>query len=362
LTEAIDRVHSFGAHYKLVMSDLIGTGNKGNQSYEESVRKLVEQVGAERALRIIWEPCNEPDLVIAKQQGVSIERYYDLYERAFKTLRSVDPRLQIAGPGLAHPSYDNYRKFFEFCRRNQLECNYVTWHHAGWKYTGPLDRDVQRLPELIEQYKDGLKIRENHCDEWGGPPWHEAWNRWPTARDPGSQLVYFYYLEQVYRVDHAGRANWGRKKDQLVAGDDNCLGNIVTKDGEPYPSYHVYKMYAQTRGQTRVATEGCDEHLACLASKRTHAEGESLELIVGAVEHTAPVELILKGVDLSGATVEAWKIPADAVESDVWKPQRVLPEIPEIPGLVLSRERDSFKMIIPEIQRQEVYRMVLSPQ
>jgi hypothetical protein len=139
----------------------------------------------------------------------------------------------------------------------------------------------------------------------------------------------------------------GRRQDRLVAGDDNCLGNIVTKDGQPYPSYHVYRMYAQTRGHTRVATEGCDEHFACLASKQRREKGTSFELLVGAVEPVSPVEIVLKGKDVNGATLDAWKIPADAVESDVEKPQQVLRQLQKPDDLVLQRGLDTSQLNDP---------------
>lgn len=368
LNDAIDRVGKLGAQYKLVMSDLIGVGDKEGKTYEQAIRELVKQVGEKHLLSVIWEPQNEPDQKLYLQGDKPIEIYYEIYERCFKTLRSINPKVQIAGPSFASPSYYKYKSFFEFCRNRNLECNYVTWHNASWDYTGPLPHGMDRLQELIQLYKDDLKILENHCDEWGGPPWQvipqQKKVKWQdvsgTARDPGSQLIYLYYLEQVYKVDFAGRANFGKiEKGHEIAGNDNFLGNIVTADGRPYPAYHVYKMYSSTRGQTRLLCEGQHAYLCCLASKQTKEKGGAVELLIGSVNRISPLTIILRGMDLKGSSVKAWKIPANSVESDITKPQRVLDGLTEVSEIILKPDRDSFLLTIPDVERQEVFRIVL---
>ena len=103
LPAAVDRVHALGARYKLVMSDLVKSDHEDRARYEADVKKLVAQVGPERARRIIWEPVNEPDI-----SHKPIRKYYDLYASAFKALREADPKAQICGPGFAYPAYDKY--------------------------------------------------------------------------------------------------------------------------------------------------------------------------------------------------------------------------------------------------------------
>ena len=182
--------------------------------------------------RIIWEPVNEPDISYKPIAG-----YYELYAHAFKALREAEPQAQICGPGFAFPSYDKYRAFLDYCRANHLECNYLAWHYTGWDPAAPEKQKwhLGRLRELQKEYKE-QKIREIHCDEWGAGPDK------PGRLQPGRAVVWFHYLENVYGVDRACRANWGRQ--------DDYLGGIITSSGEPLPVYHAYRYYGSTKGQT----------------------------------------------------------------------------------------------------------------
>ena len=270
LPAAVDRVEGIGATYKIVMSDLIKSQPDDWGVYEADVKKLVAQAGT-RAKRMIWEPVNEPDL-----SHKPIAKYYELYGHAFKALRDVDAELQICGPSFAFPSYEKYQAFLDFCRERKLECNYLAWHHAGWDVQTPEKKGAKlgRLREFIDTYKD-LKIREVHCDEWGGGP------EKPTKENPGRlnaglAAVWFYYLESVYKVDRACRANWGK--------EDDYLGGIVDQDHRPHPVYEVYRIYGQTKGQTRLEAKGCTPTIGALASKGTTG---GLEILLGSIDKAA---------------------------------------------------------------------------
>ena len=144
--------------------------------------------------------------------------------------------------------------FLDYCREHHRECNYLAWHYTGWDphYPEQARWRLGRLRELIAEYPE-QRIREIHCDEWGAGPDK------PGRLHPGRAVVWFHYLENVYNVDRACRANWGR--------EDDYLGGLVDADGCPFPVYHVYRLYAGMGGQTRVATEGNSRTIACLASR-----------------------------------------------------------------------------------------------
>ncbi len=173
LPAAIKRVESFGAVYKIVMSDLIQSQPKDFPVYEADVKKLVKQVG-DQAEKVIWEPANEPDTSYKP-----ISKYYELYAHAFKALREASPAAQICGPSFAFPSYDKYKLFLEYCRDNHLECNDLSWHYTGWDPSAPQHQNwhLERMREFVKDYP-GQKIQEIHCDEWGAGPDK------PTAENP----------------------------------------------------------------------------------------------------------------------------------------------------------------------------------
>jgi hypothetical protein len=278
LPAAVQRVQKLGAKYKLVMSDLIGAGPKPGHdwpAYEDDVKSLVKRVGDAAARQahdsagdVIWEPENEPDA-----GHKDIAAYYELYGHAFKALREADKGLAITGPSFAFPSYVKYKAFLDYCKQHQLECNDLCWHYTGWDPSSPEQQKWQlgKMRELIADYPE-QKIREIQCDEWGaGPDKPSAED--PGRLQPGRAVVWFYYLEDVYKVDRACRANWGKA--------DDYLGGIITPKNEPYPAYHAYRFYGSTIGMERASVKGNDREMVLLAHQSP--DGKESQLLLGSV-------------------------------------------------------------------------------
>jgi len=340
LTGAITRVNKLGAKYKLVMSDLIKSWpTKGKDwddfdwnKYDADVKKLVAEVG-ELAPSVIWEPVNEPDC-----NTKPIEKYYELYVHAFKALREANPALQICGPGLAFPSYEKNQAFLNYCRDHKLECNYLAWHFTGWDADYPEQAKWQlgRMREFLKAYPE-QKIVEIHCDEWGAGP------QKPGRLHPGRAVVWFHYLENVYHVDRACRANWGHA--------DDYLGGIVTTKGEPYPVYHAYRWYAAAKGQTRVETTGNGKDLACLAGK---ADGRR-EVLVGSIRKGfTAVTLELKDVSLKGWQVSVHRLANANLEAPLAEA-----DIPACKDFKTEKQADGLRVTLPRVEENEAYRVVL---
>jgi len=334
LPAAVDRVEKLGARYKLVMSDLIRSDHEDWPRYEADVKKLVAEVGS-RAPRIIWEPVNEPDI-----SHKPIRKYYDLYARAFKALREADPKLEICGPGFAFPGHEKYRQFLDFCREAKVECNYVAWHYTGWDADAPERQkwDLGKLPDLVKSYPD-QKVREIHCDEWGAGP------QKPGRLHPGRAIVWFHYLENVYRVDRACRANWGK--------EDDWLGGIVDEKGEPHPVYHAYRLYAGLRQHPRVPCEGSDAAMACLAGKGP----DRREVLLGSIaREPQAVHVVLKGLGLGPGRPEVRLIPVDNLEGTMKED-----------GLLRLAEKDfearpaagGLRLVLPKVEENQVYQIRL---
>ncbi len=332
LTAAVDRVEALGAKYKLVMSDLIGSKPTDWAVYEADVKKLVAQVGP-RAKTIIWEPVNEPDI-----SHKPIDTYYELYAHAFRALREAEPEAQICGPGFAFPNYDRYRAFLDACRQRGVECNYLAWHYTGWDPLAP-ERGkwgLGRLRELIAAYPE-QKIREIHCDEWGAGPDKPTPEK-PGRLQPGLALAWFQALEEVYKVDRACRANWGKL--------DDYLGGIVDEQHQPHPAYHVYRLYGQQKGLTRVAATSTLPRLNALAAKGK----DRIELLIGSLDpQSGPLEVTFHHVTLDTPSVRVDLIPADDAAG-------VLPtnRIPSLPVQV-SSFMGTVNVKLPGISENQVY-------
>jgi hypothetical protein len=333
LPAAVDRVDSLGAKYKLVMSDLIKSDHEDWPRYEADVRKLVGQTGP-RAPRIIWEPVNEPDI-----SHKPIRKYYDLYAHAFKALREADPKLEICGPGFAFPSYDKYTAFLDFCRDGNLECNNLAWHYTGWDPDAPEHQkwNLGRMPEFVKTYP-AQKIREIHCDEWGAGP-DKPSRQSPGRLHPGRAVVWFHYLEDVYKVDRACRANWGH--------EDDILGGIVNAKGETHPVYHVYRLYAGLRQLAKVPCEGNDRWTACLAGKGP----DRREVLVGSIARTPrPVTLVLKGLPPT-ARLEVRHFPG--MDLDAVATEAAIPILEEKKGYSTSREDGALRIVLDPLEENQ---------
>jgi len=338
LTGAVTRVEGLGGKYKLVMSDLIESQPKDWGKYESDVKKLVAQTGA-RAKGIIWEPVNEPDI-----SHKPIEKYYKLYGHAFKALREAEPEAALCGPGFAFPSYEKYRPFLEYCKERKLECNYVAWHYTGWDAHFPEQAKWQlgKMREFVAAYPE-QKIREIHCDEWGAGPDKPSRGN-PGRLHPGRAVVWFHYLENVYQVERACRANWGH--------EDDYLGGIVTPKGEPYPVYHVYRWYGATKGQTRVAAEGNGKELACLAAKQ---ENGATVLLGSLCKGARKVTLELRGLGLKDFTLSVQRIPGTELDKPLAEA-----EIPAYKEHKLEQGAEAVTVTLENVAENEAYRLVFA--
>jgi len=333
LPGAIDRVTQLGATYKLVMSDLLGDHPKDFAAYEAAVKKLVAQVGA-RSQPVIWEPVNEPDV-----SHKTIAGYYEIYAHAFQALRAADPQAQICGPGFAFPNYTKYRAFLDYCRSHHLECNYLSWHFTGWDPAAPEKQHWQlgRLRELLAEYPE-QKIREIHCDEWGAGPDK------PGRLEPGRAVVWFHYLENVYGVDRACRANWG--------GADDYLGGIITPAGAPLPVYHAYRFYGSTRGQTRVLSAGNDSVIAALGSKAP----DHYEILLGSVAQApTKVTLDLQGLPANIPAIQVRLVPALNLDQPL--PAERLPLVTDY---TTAHANGRTQITLGRVEENQAYDLVMS--
>ncbi|HEY3324043.1 MAG TPA: hypothetical protein VGP72_26560 [Planctomycetota bacterium] len=329
LNGAIDRVSVLGATYKLVMSDLIDSKPQTDWTkYEDDVKKLVREVGP-RAKTIIWEPVNEPDC-----SHKPIDKYYELYGHAFKALREAEPAALICGPGFAFPNFEKYRVFLDYCRDHKLECNYLAWHFTGWdpNYPEQAKWKLGDMRQFIAQYPE-QKIREIHCDEWGAGPDK------PGRLHPGRAVVWFHYLENVYKVDRACRANWGK--------EDDYLGGIVTLKGETYPVYHAYRLYGQMTGKM-LSVSGNSSTLACLAAKNKDA----LQILVGSIRK-GQEQVVLEIKGFKGKIETAQMIPG----KDLNTPLTTLP-----PLNAKLEQRNGAVRITLDMEENQACFLVLKPE
>jgi hypothetical protein len=342
LPAAIARVQKFGATYKLVMSDLINSRPKDYAVYEADVRKLVGQTG-DAATSVIWEVSNEPDTSYKP-----IDKYYELYAHAFKALREANPKTQICGPSFAFPSYDKYKAFLDYCKANHLECNDLSWHYTGWDPGAPQKQKwhLERMREFLADYPE-QHIREIHCDEWGAGPDKPSAEH-PGRLEPGRAVVWFYYLQDVYQVDRACRANWGNA--------DDYLGGIVMTDNQPYPAYHAYRFYGAMSGKTSVTVTGNNSEIAALACRSDENARSSREVLLGS---TAKGKLKVT-LELRNLGIDRFKTDvALLANSDLDKPMTEA-QVPHTTEFTIDRSPNSVRLTLGKVEQNQAYRLLIT--
>ena len=347
LPAAIARVEKLGATYKLVMSDLIDSKPRDYATYEAAVKKLVASTG-ERAPAVIWEVANEPD------EGYKpIDKYYELYAHAFKALREANPSLSICGPSFAFPSYKKYQAFLDYCRANHLECNDLSWHFTSWDASAPERQKLElgKMREFLSAYPE-QKIREIHCDEWGaGPDKPTPAN--PGRLQPGRAIIWFYYLEDVFQVDRACRADWGKA--------DDYLGGLTTPQNEPYPAYHAYRFYGSTAGLERSPVTGNSPTLAALAYRSAAAPEAAApirQILFGSIaKPPSPVTLELRNLGIDPAKVEIDLLPNTNLDAPMTEAQ-----VPRSSDYTLDRRDGVVFLTLNKVEENQAYRVRLMKQ
>ena len=143
----------------------------------------------------------------------------------------------------------------------------------------------------------------------------------------------------------ACRANWGR--------EDDYLGGLVDADGHPFPVYHAYRLYAGMTGQTRVATEGNNRTIACLASRD---EGR-LEVLLGSVaQGSRKVVLELQGLGTQPLQSEVRFIPNTNLDEPL-----AASDIPVLKQYSCERHASMLRVTLDNVAENQAYHVVLRP-
>ncbi|OCR02566.1 beta-xylosidase [Oscillatoriales cyanobacterium USR001] len=264
--DTYDRVVKAGAEFQLIVSDLwgYGTNPKGwpYQNYpawEDFVRQLARQ---NKGKKILWDIWNEPDWSNPFWAGTR-EQFFETYKRAYQVLRQeLGPEAIIGGPSIAIYSKEYLTAFLNYCKANNLEVNFLSWHELNDNIILFVDDHLIEARRNFLQsptYKS-LKIKKIYVNEIIG----EA-----GQYRPGDILGYFYYLERG-QADGACRACWGSLGANKVSNCfNNTLAGMVTPDTfQPRAAWWAYKVYADG-ARSRVQSQSDTERVVALASKST---------------------------------------------------------------------------------------------
>jgi xylan 1,4-beta-xylosidase len=115
-----------------------------------------------------WEIWNEPGLGNLFWSGTA-EQYYTFYKKIARTIKSVDPELQVGGPTEANNyAAGSYREaFVSFCASNDLPLDFFSWHWYPLLTNDPLDYVTLStdLRKILNSY--GFVNTRLVLSEWG---------------------------------------------------------------------------------------------------------------------------------------------------------------------------------------------------
>ncbi|HLO52005.1 MAG TPA: beta-xylosidase [Kamptonema sp.] len=264
--DTYDRVVRAGAEFQLIVSDLWGYGSnpkgwpyQNYPAWEAFVRQLAQQ---NKGKKILWDVWNEPDWSNPFWAGTR-EQFFETYKRAYKVLREVlGPEAIIGGPSLGIYSKEYLVAFLDYCKANNLEVNFLSWHELNDNKILFVDDhliEVRRNFFQSPAYKS-LKIKKLYVNEMIGNVGQYR---------PGDILGYFYYLERG-NADGACRACWDSLGTNKASNCfNNTLSGMVTPNSfQPRAAWWAYKAYADGAG-SRVKSQSDNERVISLASKST---------------------------------------------------------------------------------------------
>jgi hypothetical protein len=176
----------------------------------------------------IW---NEPEFG-QYWSGAIDERYYQMWLRAYRKIKEVDPAFIVAGPSSTSFGWTK-GDFLTRAMAEKAVPDVLTYHELWSGGSGVAARVEEMRNYLASKGYPNWKISINEYDGDG------------DARLPGT-IVRFMYEFELGRVHSASKACWQE------GGDWNCevhLNNTLTyPDQKPRGVWHAYKAYADMSG------------------------------------------------------------------------------------------------------------------
>lgn len=350
------RITQLGSQFQLLVSDTWGYGRQRGwpyqnyQAWEDHLQKIAQQ---HKGKALTWDVWNEPDLRDPFWKG-SRKQFFETYKRAYRILRQeLGPNALIGGPSIAKYNKGFLKDFLDYCKSNNLEVNFISWHELNDQAITNISAHVNEVRRSFVEnsaYRS-LKIQKIYINEIVGP----------TAQyRPAEILGYLYYTEQS-GIDGAVKACW----EPQGGGRNNCfnesLDGLVTPQGSaPRAAWWVYKAYADGFN-SRVSSRSNNPRIVALASQ-SNPQGKAQILMgyfeQGAASSIATVVLTLKNLQrLSGAnsgeplTFTIERIPNSG--------EQVIKELVKLRQEQIAVGNQVVRLTIPNLKLHEAYLLTI---
>ncbi len=259
------RIINFSAQAQFVLSDLWEVPKQKNwiapydnyQAWDQYVTKTAKILSADDPAKISIDFWNEPNTE-QSWKGTHAE-LFETYCRTYRILREqLGPKVKIGGPSTSGFKYDFIKEFLEYCRVNNCEVNFISWHEWDeWDSITPLAERVKKIRNDF-QYNP-LYAKQNITEIYI--------NEYSTQREqhsPANLFRYLYYLEKS-GVDGACKACWDEKNGVSNCWNNSMNGLLSPADGKPTGTWWMYKYYSEGVNR-RVQSNSNDPNAAVLAN------------------------------------------------------------------------------------------------
>jgi hypothetical protein len=233
----------YNATYHLLVSDVWGADttqpdntvypcdNGDCSNWQTFLRQVVNDVRAS-GVRVSYDIWNEPDGTGFWKRGVNSAQYFQMWDTAVRTIRSIDPNASIVGP-----SYSGYNgtwlaQFVAHGRDNGTLPTVLNWHFGNDPAADAADAEniertagISPLPLTINEYL------------------------FANQQNPG-YLAWYLSRLSTSNVTAAAHAIWS---DCCTAG---TLDTVLTAGANPQPAgeWWAYQAYAALTGRLAAVT------------------------------------------------------------------------------------------------------------
>ncbi len=240
---------------------------KNWDDYESLISALVTHCKEKGYVVEYWEVWNEPDLSGGAFLKGGFEELASIYRHFASAIRSVEPDARVGGGGFSSPSPAWTRKLVEFCVKENLPSDFLSWHVYDLSPDG-LSASISAARKILSDYPS-MKNTRLVIDEWnsaGGPQ-----NQYDSEFAAAFQVaaldrmlragldcsVFFAFNDSAYHY----------KIRPPVHGEFGGSWGLITEKNNPKASYNSFKMFSELDGE-RCEISGADSETGAIAVKK----------------------------------------------------------------------------------------------
>jgi len=230
------------------------------------VRHLRDRYGVAEVRRWYFEVWNEPNLD-GFWERADQPAYFELYDLTAKTLKSIDPTLQVGGPSTAGAAW--FPQFLAYLAKSGAPVDFVTTHAYGvdggfLDEKGQSDTKLSPLPDAI--VGDVRRVRQQIADSPFPqlPLYFTEWSTSYTPRDAvhDSYISAPYILSKLKGVQGAvqGMSYWTYSDLFEESGPPPTPFHggfgLINREGIRKPAFFAYKYLRAVRGKEIPSADG----------------------------------------------------------------------------------------------------------